>query len=116
MNAGVSFNIPEINGKVENDASLAKFIWFRTGGPAQFLVRPETTEDLATFLRELDDDILVMPIGVGSNMIVRDGGIDGVVIRLPKSMGVIGIEDDKKVRCGGAAMGKRGPRCRYCWP
>lgn len=93
-----SFDIPEINGKVESDSSLAKFIWFRTGGPAQYLVRPNGTEELSAFLRALDANIPVMAIGVGSNMIVRDGGIDGVVVRLPKSMGKVEILDDHKIR------------------
>ncbi len=97
--------IPSINGKVEANSSLAKFIWFRTGGPAQYLVRPDSIEELSQFLKNLDRDIPVMAIGVGSNMIVRDGGVDGVVIRLPKSMGKVEILEDNKIRSGGAAMG-----------
>ncbi len=97
--------IPSINGKVEANSSLAKFIWFRTGGPAQYLVRPDSIEELSQFLKNLDKNIPVMAIGVGSNMIVRDGGVDGVVIRLPKSMGKVEILEDNKIRSGGAAMG-----------
>ena len=97
--------IPSINGKIEANSSLAKFIWFRTGGPAQYLVRPDSIEELSQFLKNLDRDIPVMAIGVGSNMIVRDGGVDGVVIRLPKSMGKVEILEDNKIRSGGAAMG-----------
>lgn len=98
-------HIPAIKGKVEANSSLAKFIWFRTGGPAQYLVRPDNIDELSAFLKDLDNDIPIMAIGVGSNMIVRDGGIDGVVIRLPKSMGRIEILDSHKIRVGGAAMG-----------
>lgn len=103
MNASPA--IPNINGKIEANYSLAKFIWFRTGGPAQYLVRPESIEELSNFLKTLDGDIPVMAIGVGSNMIVRDGGIDGVVVRLPKSMAKVEILEDHKIRSGGAAMG-----------
>ncbi len=98
-------NSSDIDVKVGNEASLAKFIWFRTGGPAQYLVRPSNTQALSDFLKQLDHTIPVMAIGVGSNMIVRDGGVDGVVIRLPKSMGKVEILEDNKVRAGGAAMG-----------
>ncbi len=97
--------IPNINGKVEANSNLAKFIWFRTGGPAQYLVRPESVDALSQFLENLDANIPVMAIGVGSNMIVRDGGVDGVVFRLPKSMGKVEILADNKMRSGGAAMG-----------
>ncbi len=97
--------IPQINGTIEANSSLAKFIWFRTGGPAQYLVRPDNIEELSQFLKSLDRDIPVMAIGVGSNMIVRDGGVDGVVIRLPKSMSKVEILKDYQIRSGGAAMG-----------
>jgi len=105
MQANDALNIPKIDGKVEANASLSKFIWFRTGGPAQYLVRPNSIIDLSKFLKQLPTDILVMPIGVGSNMIVRDGGVEGVVVRLPKSMGKVEILKDHKIRSGGAAMG-----------
>ncbi|WP_375394822.1 UDP-N-acetylmuramate dehydrogenase [uncultured Sphingomonas sp.] len=89
---------------VEPGGSLAAFIWFRTGGPAEYLVRPDTTDDLATFLRTLDPETPVLPIGVGSNLIVRDGGVPGVVVRLPKAMAKVSIENGC-VRAGAAAMG-----------
>ncbi|APG63751.1 UDP-N-acetylenolpyruvoylglucosamine reductase [Sphingorhabdus lutea] len=100
-----AISIPALNGKVEQNGDLASFIWFRTGGRAQWLIRPESKEDLANFLRGLDASIPVMAIGVGSNLIVRDGGVDGVVVRLPKKMAAIIVEDDHKVRAGAAAMG-----------
>ena len=99
---------PPVNGrglKVERGGSLASFIWFRTGGPADYLVRPDTTDDLAAFIRTLDPATPVLPIGVGSNLIVRDGGVPGVVVRLPKGMAKISIEPGNRVRAGAAAMG-----------
>jgi UDP-N-acetylmuramate dehydrogenase len=97
--------LPRLNGTIEQGGSLADFIWFRTGGPAQWLVKPADEADLARFLAELDDSVPVTPIGVGSNLIVRDGGVDGVVVRLPKSFASVTIEPDNRVRAGGGAMG-----------
>ena len=97
--------LPDLQGTIEPGGSLADFIWFRTGGPAQWLVRPRDEADLAQFLGQLDESVPVMPIGVGSNMIVRDGGVDGVVVRLPKSFAKVSIEPGNRVRAGGAAMG-----------
>nr|WP_240500135.1 UDP-N-acetylmuramate dehydrogenase [Sphingomonas montana] len=93
-----------LRGRAEAGASLADFIWFRTGGPAELLVRPADVGDLADYLKALDPAVPVMPIGVGSNLIVRDGGVAGVVVRLPKSFGKVAVEDGR-VRAGGAAMG-----------
>ena len=98
--------IPQaLAGSVEADGSLADFIWFRTGGPAEWLVRPGDVEDLARFLGELDPSVPVMPVGVGSNLIVRDGGVPGVVVRLPKTMSHVHVEPGNRVRAGGGAMG-----------
>ena len=91
-------------GTVEGGGSLADFIWFRTGGPAEWLVRPADAHDLAGLLRALDPAIPVLPIGVGSNLIVRDGGVPGIVVRLPKAMARVSIENGR-VRAGAAAMG-----------
>ena len=97
--------LPRLEGSVEPAGSLADFIWFRTGGPAEWLVRPNDVEDLAAFLRALDPNIPVMPVGVGSNLIVRDGGVPGVVVRLPKAMSHVHVEPGHRVRAGGGAMG-----------
>jgi UDP-N-acetylmuramate dehydrogenase len=97
--------LPELQGTAEPGGSLADFIWFRTGGPAEWLVRPKDEADLSRFLSELDPRVAVTPIGVGSNLIVRDGGVDGVVVRLPKSFAKVTIEPGNKVRAGGGAMG-----------
>lgn len=93
-----------VRGRIEAGASLADFIWFRTGGPAEWLLRPADVADLSDFLRALDPAVPVMPVGVGSNLIVRDGGVPGVVVRLPKAFAKVSIEGDL-VRAGGAAMG-----------
>jgi UDP-N-acetylmuramate dehydrogenase len=98
-------DLPELAGQAERHGSLADFIWFRTGGPADWLVRPKDVEDLAGFLRELDPEVPVMPVGVGSNLIVRDGGVPGIVVRLPKSFARVEIEPGHRVRAGGGAMG-----------
>jgi UDP-N-acetylmuramate dehydrogenase len=100
-----SIALPSLGGTAEARGSLADFIWFRTGGPAEWLVRPADTADLARFLAALDPDVPVMPVGVGSNLIVRDGGVPGVVIRLPKAFARVVAEPGDRVRAGGAAMG-----------
>ncbi len=97
--------MPALNGKLVEKGSLADFIWFRTGGPADWLARPDSVEDLSHFLADLDPAIPVMPVGVGSNLIVRDGGVPGVVVRLPKAMGKVAIEGETRLRAGAAAMG-----------
>ncbi|MEA3046913.1 MAG: UDP-N-acetylmuramate dehydrogenase, partial [Sphingomonadales bacterium] len=65
-------DLPRLAGTAERGGSLADFIWFRTGGPAEWLVRPASVEDLSDFLRDLDPSVPVLPVGVGSNLIVRD--------------------------------------------
>ena len=98
-------DLPRIEGTAERGGSLADFIWFRTGGPAEWLVRPASVADLSGFLRELDPSVPVLPVGVGSNLIVRDGGVPGVVVRLPKALGHVHVEPGNRVRAGGGAMG-----------
>jgi UDP-N-acetylmuramate dehydrogenase len=101
----VCYALPPLKGSAEHQGSLADFIWFRTGGPAEWLVRPENVQDLASFMAGLDPDTPVLPVGVGSNLIVRDGGVPGVVVRLPKAMAKVAVEPDKRVRAGAGAMG-----------
>ncbi|WP_439532967.1 UDP-N-acetylmuramate dehydrogenase [Polymorphobacter sp.] len=96
--------LPSLAGTLEAGASLADFIWFRTGGAAEWLARPRDEADLADFLAALPAGMPVLPIGVGSNLIVRDGGVSGVTIRLPKAMAAIEIEGDT-IRAGAAALG-----------
>lgn len=97
--------LPPLAGSAEAGGSLADFIWFRTGGPAEWLVKPKDISDLAQFLAALSVDVPVLPVGVGSNLIVRDGGVPGVVIRLPKSFAKVTVESGERIRAGGAAMG-----------
>jgi UDP-N-acetylmuramate dehydrogenase len=97
--------LPPLHGDVTHEGSLSDFIWFRTGGPAEWLVRPRDVQDLASFMAGLDPATPVLPVGVGSNLIVRDGGVPGVVVRLPKAFAKTAIEPGNRVRAGGAAMG-----------
>jgi UDP-N-acetylmuramate dehydrogenase len=97
--------VPALAGAVEPNGSLADFIWFRTGGSAEWLVKPRDVDDLSRFLGALDPAVPVMGIGVGSNLIVRDGGVPGVVVRLPKSFARVTVEPGNRVRAGAAAMG-----------
>ncbi|MGC0393494.1 hypothetical protein ABIF91_005880 [Bradyrhizobium sp. USDA 241] len=80
--------MPDLRGRLLANQSLAELTWFRVGGPAQVLFTPADEDDLAYFLAHLASDIPVYVVGVGSNLIVRDGGIAGVVIRLaPRAFG-----------------------------
>jgi UDP-N-acetylmuramate dehydrogenase len=97
--------VPGLAGTAEEQGSLADFIWFRTGGPAEWLVKPKDVDDLSRFLAALDPNLPVLPVGVGSNLIVRDGGVPGVVVRLPKAMAAVAVEPGNRVRAGGGAMG-----------
>lgn len=97
--------LPPLRGTAQHEGRLADFIWFRTGGPAEWLVRPQDVHDLSVFLAGLDPATPVLPVGVGSNLIVRDGGVPGVVVRLPKAMAKVVVEPGNRVRAGGAAMG-----------
>ena len=85
--------------------SLAELTWFRVGGPAQALFMPEDEADLADFLAHLPAEIPVAVVGLGSNLIVRDGGVPGVVVRLGKPFAKIEQLDETTMRCGGGASG-----------
>lgn len=99
--------MPDLRGRLLGNESLAPLTWFRVGGPAQVLFTPADEDDLAYFLSKLPSDIPVYVVGVGSNLIVRDGGMPGVVIRLsPRGFGEAKAEGDT-VRAGTAALDKR---------
>src|SRR5450432_1780523 len=99
--------MPQLRGRLLANQSLAELTWFRVGGPAQLLFTPSDEDDLAYFLANLAGEIPVTVVGVGSNLIVRDGGILGVVIRLgPRGFGETGAEGDI-VSAGAAALDKR---------
>lgn len=91
---GLAGRLPPIHGRVQADAPLAPFTWFRVGGPAEALVRPSSPADLASFLAALPHDVPVQVLGAASNVIVRDGGIHGVVLRLGRGFGDIRVERD----------------------
>ena len=96
---------PKVRGKLTPNAPLAPLVWFKSGGEAQWLFEPRDEDDLVDFLRELDPDLPLMALGLGSNMIVRDGGVPGVVVRLGKAFSKIDNVDDVTIRCGGGASG-----------
>jgi UDP-N-acetylmuramate dehydrogenase len=95
--------LPEIRGRVRPQAELAPGTWFRVGGPAEFLVRPEDVSDLAKLLGELAHEMPVTVIGAASNLIIRDGGIPGVVIKLARGFNQVAVEADGIV-AGAAAL------------
>jgi len=96
-------DLPPVRGTLTVDRPLADLTWMRVGGPADVLFQPADLEDLSAFLAELAPDISIFPMGVGSNLIVRDAGIRGVVIRLGRGFNGIAIEDDT-VTAGAAAL------------
>ena len=98
--------MPDLRGRLTANQPLGPFTWFRVGGPAQVYFAPEDENDLAYFLRHLPADIPVMVIGVGSNLIVRDGGVEGVVIRLGRGFNGIAVDEDT-IKAGAAALDKR---------
>lgn len=96
--------LPPIRGRVQRDAALAPFTWFRVGGPAEWLVRPADIDDLLLLLRDLPAEVPLTVIGAASNLIIRDGGVRGVVLRLAgKGFGAINVEPDGIV-AGAAAL------------
>src|SRR5262249_13129490 len=99
--------MPDLRGRLLANQSLAELTWFRVGGPAQVLFTPSDESDLAYFLKHLPDELPVCVVGVGSNLILRDGGLPGVVIRLaPRGFGETSVEGDI-VSAGAAALDKR---------
>ena len=94
--------LPELRGRLLANQPLADLTWFRVGGPAQALFMPESEDDLAYFLAHLPDNLPVTVIGLGSNLIVRDGGVPGVVIRLGRGFNEVAVEEDHRVRAGSA--------------
>ncbi|MBN8941663.1 MAG: UDP-N-acetylmuramate dehydrogenase [Rhizobiales bacterium] len=95
--------VPGLQGQITANASMKPFSWFRTGGPAQLLFEPAGELDLVQFLRHIPVDWPVMVVGLGSNLLVRDGGVAGVVIKLGKSFGEIELLPDHRLRAGAAA-------------
>lgn len=96
--------LPGVRGVYTPSASMRDLTWFRAGGPAEVLFRPADVEDLQAFLKAKPADVPVTVVGVGSNIIVRDGGVPGVVIRLGGALGKIEVLDGHRVRAGAAAL------------
>jgi len=100
-----TFTIPEPNGRLTPNAPLAPLVWFKSGGSAELLFEPVSESALSDFLRSLPSWVPVMALGLGSNLIVRDGGVPGVVVRLGKAFSKIEQLDETMLRCGGGASG-----------
>jgi UDP-N-acetylmuramate dehydrogenase len=105
--------LPPVRGRLEANAPLADLTWFRVGGPAEVLFTPLDEADLAEFLANTPASIPVYVIGVGSNLLVRDGGVQGVVIRLGRGFGDLALEADSRIRAGSAVLDVRVARFAY---
>ena len=98
-------DLPRVRGKLTAQAPLAPLVWFKAGGAAQWLFEPKDADDLAAFIEQLDPQVPVMGLGLGSNLIVRDGGVPGVVVRLGKTFAAVEQLHPTTLRCGGGASG-----------
>ena len=101
ISADLRGRMPKLRGRLLANQSLAELTWFRVGGPAQVLFMPDDEDDLAYFFANLPPDIRVTVVGLGSNLIVRDGGVAGAAIRLGRGFGEI-VVDELNVRVGAA--------------
>ena len=97
--------LPTVHGKLTPSAPLAPLVWFKSGGAAEWLFEPKDLADLQAFLRGLDPAVPVMALGLGSNLIVRDGGVPGVVVRLGKAFAKVSKSADLTLDCGAGASG-----------
>jgi UDP-N-acetylmuramate dehydrogenase len=103
--------LPRVAGRLTENAPLAPLVWFKSGGAAEWLFEPKDVADLQGFIRDLDPSVPVMALGLGSNLIIRDGGVSGIVVRLGKAFawvetvgkGHFGLDD--VLNCGGGASG-----------
>jgi UDP-N-acetylmuramate dehydrogenase len=95
--------VPGLRGTLEANAPMAPLSWFRTGGPAQVLFTPADEDDLALFLAGAPRDLPLLVVGLGSNLLVRDGGVPGIVLRLGKGFSAITVEEGHRLRAGAAA-------------
>ena len=98
-------NLPDTAGRLTHAAPLAPLVWFKAGGPAEYLLEPKDSDDLSAFLRALGGETPVMALGLGSNLIVRDGGVPGVVIRLGKPFSYARAGEGHRITCGGGTSG-----------
>src|SRR5262249_22589222 len=93
ITSALKSQMPDLRGRLMANQPLADLTWFRVGGPAQVLFMPDGEDDLAYFLKHLPSDVPVTVIGLGSNLIVRDGGIPGVVVRLGRGFNEVAVEE-----------------------
>jgi UDP-N-acetylmuramate dehydrogenase len=100
--SGLIDRLPEVRGRYNQNVSLADVTWFRTGGPAEVVFRPADRDDLVHFLQNKPADVSVLVMGVGSNLLIRDGGLPGVVIRLGRGFADTVIEDNQVIAGAGA--------------
>jgi len=98
-------SLPRVAGRLTAHAPLAPLVWFKSGGQAEYLFEPRDVADLQGFLRDLDPAVPVMALGLGSNLIVRDGGVPGVVVRLGKAFAGVALAEQFTLNCGGVASG-----------
>ncbi len=103
LTPGLLDRLPPVRGRYSAGAPLDRITWFRVGGPAEVMFRPADVDDLQAFLSALEAEIPVTVIGVGSNLLVRDGGVDGVVIRLGRAFAEIEVEGET-IRAGAGAL------------
>ena len=101
----VAAALPAVKGRLTAQAPLAPLVWFKSGGPADWLFEPADRDDLCAFLADLDPAVPVMALGLGSNLIIRDGGVPGVVVRLGKAFAHVTPIDDVTLACGAGASG-----------
>jgi UDP-N-acetylmuramate dehydrogenase len=97
--------MPKARGKLTPNAPLAPLVWFKSGGSAQWLFEPADVDDLRAFLADLDPAVPVIALGLGSNLIVRDGGWPGVVVRLGKAFSKVAVSAALTLDCGAGASG-----------
>ena len=102
ISADLQAQLPELRGRLSAGTKLADITWFRVGGPAQALFSPADEADLAYFLAGIPADLPVTVIGLGSNLLVREGGVPGVVMRLGKGFAAITPEPGNRIRAGTA--------------
>ena len=103
LTADLKAKLPDLKGRLAANVPLADITWFRVGGPAQLLFTPADEADLAYFLKHAPSDLPVTVVGLGSNLLVRDGGVPGIVIRLGRGFGNVAAEPGSRVRAGTAA-------------
>ena len=103
--ASLGDRLEAVRGRLTPDAGMDKITWFRAGGPAELLFQPADEADLATFLAALPEEIPVLVVGIGSNLLVRDGGVPGVVVKLGKPFASIEVGEDHRLTCGAGAHG-----------